>query len=107
MTVARRAVSASPRARRFPARRPPQSSANAAVPPRLSLCLRDMLTQLTKSFTTGVLPADSPVMRTKRLVGQWQCRLEKISGDAQWKLHLTFPHSPSPAFATVNHYKQT
>jgi hypothetical protein len=64
-----------------------------------------MLTQLTKSFTAGVQQPDSPVMKTTRLVGQWQRGLEKISGYAQWKLHLTFPHSPSPGFATVNHYK--
>ena len=41
-----------------------------------------------------------------RLVGQWQHGIETISGHAQWKLHLTFAHSPSPAFATVNHCKQ-
>jgi len=26
-----------------------------------------------------------------------------MSGQAQWKLHLTLAHSPSPAFVTVNH----
>ena len=33
-----------------------------------------------------------------KLVGQWQRGLETMSGQAQWKLHLTFAHSPSPAF---------
>ena len=46
------------------------------------------------------------VPRKPKLVGQWQRGIETISGHAQWKLHLTFAHSPSPAFATVNHYKQ-
>ena len=41
-----------------------------------------------------------------RLVGKWQHGIEEISGYPQWKLHLTFAHSPSPAFAAVNHYKQ-
>jgi hypothetical protein len=50
-----------------------------------------MLTQLTKSFTAGVLPPDSVVMRTTRLVGQWQCGLEKISGYAQWKFAFDVP----------------
>jgi hypothetical protein len=46
------------------------------------------------------------VSRNPKLVGQWQHGIETISGQAQWKLHLTFAHSPSPALATVNHYKQ-
>jgi hypothetical protein len=41
-----------------------------------------------------------------RLAGQWRHGIETISGYAQWKLHLTFAPSPSPALATVNHHKQ-
>jgi hypothetical protein len=40
------------------------------------------------------------------LVGQWQHGIETISGYAQWQLHLTYAHSPSPAFATVNQCQQ-
>jgi hypothetical protein len=43
------------------------------------------------------------VPRNPKLVGQWQRRIETISGQAQWKLHLTLAHSPSSALATVNH----
>ena len=43
------------------------------------------------------------VPRRPKLVGQWQHGIETISGHAQWKLHLTLAHPPSPAFATVNH----
>jgi hypothetical protein len=40
------------------------------------------------------------------LVVQWQRGFETISGETQWKLHLTLARSPSPAFATANHYEQ-
>jgi hypothetical protein len=43
------------------------------------------------------------VPRNPKLVGHWQRGLETIAGHAQWKLHLTFAHSPSPDSATVNH----
>jgi len=46
------------------------------------------------------------VPRNPKLVGQWQRRIETISGQAQWKLHLTLAHSPSLDFATANHYEQ-
>jgi hypothetical protein len=46
------------------------------------------------------------VPRNPKLVGQWQRGIETISGHLQWKLHLTLAHSPSPAFATVNHCEQ-
>jgi hypothetical protein len=46
------------------------------------------------------------VPRNPKLVGQWQRGIETISGQAQWKLHLTLAHSPSLAFATANHYEQ-
>jgi hypothetical protein len=49
---------------------------------------------------------DFAVPRRAKLVGQWQRGIETMSGQAQWKLHLAFAHSPSPALATVNHYKQ-
>ena len=64
VTAARRVVAASRRARRFPSPLLQRSSANAAVPSRLSLCLRDMLTQPTKSFTKWVMRSDSRVMKT-------------------------------------------
>jgi hypothetical protein len=46
------------------------------------------------------------VPRNPKLVGQWQRGIETISGQAQWKLHLTLAHSPSLAFATANHHEQ-
>ena len=46
------------------------------------------------------------VPRNPKLVGQWQRGIETTSGQTQWKLHLTLAHSPSPAFATVNHGPQ-
>jgi hypothetical protein len=46
------------------------------------------------------------VPRNPKLVGQWQHGIETIAGYAQWKLHLTLAHSPSPAFATVNYCQQ-
>jgi hypothetical protein len=42
----------------------------------------------------------------RELVVQWQRGFETISGETQWKLHLTLARSPSPAFATANHYEQ-
>jgi hypothetical protein len=42
------------------------------------------------------------VPRNPKLVGQWQRGIEKMSGQARWKLHLTFAHSPTPALPTVN-----
>ena len=47
------------------------------------------------------------VPRNPKLVGQWQRGIETMSGQVQWKLHLTLAHSSSPALTTVNHYKQT
>jgi hypothetical protein len=46
------------------------------------------------------------VPRNPKLVGQLQRGIETISGQAQWKLHLTLAHSPSLDFATANHYEQ-
>jgi hypothetical protein len=46
------------------------------------------------------------VPRNPKLVGQWQRGIETISGQAQWKLHLTLAHYPSASFATANHYEQ-
>jgi len=46
------------------------------------------------------------VSRNPKLVGQWQPGIEMMSGQAQWKLHLTLAHSPSPALAIVNLCKQ-
>ena len=47
------------------------------------------------------------ILSSPKFVGRWQCGLETMPGQAQWKLHLTFAHSPSPALATVNHDKQS
>jgi hypothetical protein len=33
------------------------------------------------------------VPRHPNLVGQWRRGIETMSGQAQWKLHLTFAHS--------------
>jgi hypothetical protein len=41
-----------------------------------------------------------------KLVAQWQRGLEVTGRNAQWKLHLTLAHSPSSAFATLNHCQQ-
>ena len=41
-----------------------------------------------------------------KLVAQWQRGLETTGRHAQWKLHLTLAHSPSPDFATINHGQQ-
>jgi hypothetical protein len=46
------------------------------------------------------------VPHNPKLIAQWQPGFEAISGQTAWKLHLTLAHSPSPAFATVNHCKQ-
>jgi hypothetical protein len=48
-------------------------------------------------------PEHFAVPRKPKLVGQWQRGIETMSGHAQWKLHLTFAHSATPALATVNH----
>jgi hypothetical protein len=61
---------------------------------------------LTKPRTRFLHQEHFAVPRKPKLVGQWQRGIETMSGHAQCKLHLTFPPSPPPTFATVNHYKQ-
>ena len=61
---------------------------------------------LTKPRSRFLYREHFAVSRNPKLVGQWQHGIETISGHLQWKLHLTLAHSPSPAFATVNHCQQ-
>ena len=42
-----------------------------------------------------------------KLVGQWEPGLETPSGCVQWKLHLSFAHSRSPGFSTINHSQKS
>jgi len=61
---------------------------------------------LTKPRSRFLYREHFAVSRNPKLVGQWQHGIETISGHLQWKLHLTLAHSPSPAFATINHCEQ-
>src|SRR4030095_8171408 len=47
------------------------------------------------------------VPRTPKLSGQWQRGIETMSGQTQWKLHLTLAGPPSPAFETTNDHEQS
>jgi hypothetical protein len=60
----------------------------------------------TKPRSRHLRREDFAAPRSPELVGQWQRGIETIAGHAQWKLHFTFAHSPSPAFVTVNHCQQ-
>jgi hypothetical protein len=61
---------------------------------------------LTNIDSRSAQREDFAVSRHPKLVCQWQLGIETMSGQAQWKLHLTLAHSPSPAVATINHYQQ-
>jgi hypothetical protein len=61
---------------------------------------------LTKIRPRSYQPQYFAVPGHPELVGQLQRGIETIAGHTQWKLHLTLAHSPSQAFATVNHRQQ-
>jgi hypothetical protein len=61
---------------------------------------------LTNAFPQPLCRQHFGVLHKPKLVGCWQDGIETMSGHAQWKLRLTFAHSPSPAFAAVNDCRQ-